>query len=175
MPLSFALETTRLILRPWCPADIEPFHAVCSDPQVMHHVGSGVPWSREQTNAFIDTAIATQEQLGYCRWAVIDKAADRLIGFCGFVPTQDGGEIGWRLAVSAWGRGLATEAAQAALNYGFENLRFPRVTATVQSGNAASLRVTEKLGLQYQNRFQRAGRDVLVFALANPSPRSPLT
>lgn len=190
------IETSRLLLRCWSLDDLEPFHAVCSDPRVMEYVGSGQPWSRSRTLEMIETAMATRRQHGYCRWAVILKPvvgsvpptlhtrpeerlaqqerdpvaspADPLIGFCGFVPAEGGAEIGWRLGAAHWGQGLATEAARATLQYGFETLRFPRVIATIQAGNAASRRVAEKLGMNYTHSFERAGREILVFAATPP-------
>ena len=121
---------------------------------------------------FIDRAIAQSLQHGYCQWPLILKDNGALTGFCGFVPVEGGAEIGWRLAFQRWGKGLATEAAQAALKYAFETLGFRRVTATVQSGNRASLRVVEKLGMHQEATIQRNGREVLVFAIARPDKAS---
>jgi [ribosomal protein S5]-alanine N-acetyltransferase len=211
------LETPRLLLRQWTLADVDPFQAVCADPRVMQFVGSGETWTRARTAAMIETAMAHEQQHGYCRWAVVLKPVERadesaqqvrrssaaaqpadyeppphkepligfcgvqrrgasflacpsqptgpLVGFCGFVPANEGAEIGWRLSADCWGRGLATEAARAALRHGFDVLSFPCIIATIQAGNAASLRVAEKIGMQYAQRFERGGREILVFAL----------
>jgi RimJ/RimL family protein N-acetyltransferase len=163
------LETDRLMLRQWAAADLEPFCALCSDPRVMQFVGNGQPWSRQQAAAFIDRALAQSREHGYCQWALVHKEAGAVIGFCGFVPAERGAEIGWRLASDYWGHGLATEAARAVIRYGFEKLRFERLLATVQTGNRASLRVMEKLGMQFDGSIVRDGRDVLIYSLANPS------
>jgi [ribosomal protein S5]-alanine N-acetyltransferase len=101
---------------------------------------------------------------GYCQWALIHKADDRLIGSCGFVTTETALEIGWRLAPDYWGQGLATEAAKAALEFGISTLRFRRVTATVQTANMASVRLIEKFGMTLECRFDRDGREVLIYA-----------
>jgi RimJ/RimL family protein N-acetyltransferase len=162
------LETGRLILRQWTDADLEPFYSICSDPRVMEFVRNGQAWSREQTKSFTDRAVAQSQQHGFCQWPLVHKDDGTLIGFCGFVPAEGGAEIGWRLAFQQWGRGLATEAAQAALKYGFETLGFERITATVQSGNNSSLRVVEKLGMHQEGKIERNGRDVLMFAIAKP-------
>lgn len=163
------LETNRLILRGWTPADELPLYAICSDPVVMRYVGDGAPWSRERTRQFIEESLATERQYGYCRWPLILKDDGLLVGFCGFTPTENGAEIGWRLARGYWGQGLATEAAQAVLKFGVEKLGFQRVTATVQSGNEASLRVAEKLGMAVEKRIERNGREVLML-VANAAP-----
>lgn len=164
-------STRRLIFRDWTPDDLEPFHSICSDPAVMQFVGDGETWSLERTRQFIDGAREMSQASGFCLWALVFKETSALIGFCGFRTANDGAEIGWRLAPKFWGQGLATEAAHAALQYGFEQLGFGRVFATVQSPNRPSIRVCEKLGLQYETVFQRNGREVLVYStfMARPS------
>lgn len=162
------LDTPRLLLRRWTAADEEPFHAICSDSLVMRFVGDGQPWSRERTRAFVEDAIFSQQQYGFCRWPLVLKESGALIGFGGFVHVEEGAEIGWRLASHHWGQGLASEAAIAVLKYGFESLHFQRVNATVQSGNSASIRIIEKLGMKLVDRFERDSRDVLRFSLGNP-------
>lgn len=161
-------ETDRLILRDWTDEDLEPFQAICSDPAVMQFVGDGQPWSEEKTKLWIESSIETARTHGYCRWALVLKGTSELIGFCGFVPTNDGPEIGWRLANKFWGAGLATEAATAALRYGFDTLGFRRVMALVQSPNRASIRVCEKLGMKFESCFQRNEREVLVYSISVP-------
>lgn len=164
--MTIPLETERLMFRDWQASDLEPFHAICSDPSVMQFVGDGTPWSRERTEQFIVSAREMSRTLGFCRWPVIDKASSAVIGFCGFVPASDSAEIGWRLAKESWGRGLATEAARAVLKHGFESLRFQRIIATVQAPNRASIRVVEKLGMKAESTFQRGGREVILFSIS---------
>lgn len=170
--MSILLETPRLLFRTWTDADEEPFHEICSDPLVMRFISDGTPWSMQQVTAFIEDSLSSDQQHGFCRWPLILKQTRKLIGFCGFVPSKDGAEIGWRLAAQHWGQGLATEAAQAVLTYGFESLGFERVTATVQAGNSASLRIVEKLGLRRCGRMVRDGREVLTFATTNLGHRT---
>lgn len=158
-------ETERLIFRDWTAADLEPFHALCADPSVMQFVGDGEPWSWERTEQFLARAREMSQTLGFCQWPLIHKPGSAVIGFCGFVPTSDGAEIGWRLAPEYWCRGLATEAAHAVLKHGFETLGFQRIVATVQSPNLASIRVMEKLGMQPESRFHRNGREVILFSI----------
>lgn len=155
------LETPRLIVRRWTGDDSEALHSICSDPDVMRYVGDGTPWNRERTRQFIEEALSAEQMHGYCRWPLIAKDAGLLAGFCGFIPAEEGAEMGWRLASQCWGRGLATEAAQAVLKYGVESLGFRRVTATVHCDNRASLRVAEKLGMSLETRTEQTTRVVL--------------
>jgi len=131
----------------------------------MQHVGDGRVWSREQTGEFIQNAVETLRDHGYCQWPMIHKADCKLIGYCGFVNTGDAPEIGWRLAPGYWGQGLATEAAQAVVKHGTGTVGFQRVIASVQAANAASIRVIEKLGMTLVKRFDRDGREVLSYAV----------
>jgi RimJ/RimL family protein N-acetyltransferase len=157
--------TDRLIFREWTVADLPTLHAICADPVVMQFVGDTGPWSLRKTNQWLKHTIDIGKSSGFCQWALVLKETSALIGFCGFVPVNDGAEIGWRLAQDAWRRGLATEAARAALRYGFDALGLQRVTAIVQAPNRASIRVCEKLGLTFERSFQRNGREVNVYAI----------
>lgn len=165
--MTIPLATERLMFRDWTAADLAAFHAICADRSVMQFVGDGEPWSTERAEQFIRHACEMSQTLGFCQWPVIHKETSTLIGFCGFVPTDDGAEIGWRLAKESWGQGLATEAARAVLKHGFETLGFQRVIATVQSPNLASIRVVEKLGMKAESRFPRNGREVILFSIKN--------
>lgn len=163
--MPFPPATERVIIREWVPADLGPFHSVCSDPDVMRFVGDGEPWSLERTDQFINRASEMSKTFGFCQWPLLHQESSTLIGFCGFVPANDGAEIGWRLAKPYWGQGLATEAAQAVLSFGFDTLGFQRIIATVQSGNQASIRVVQKLGMKAKSCFRRNERDVFLFAI----------
>ncbi len=145
--MATAFESERLIFREWFDADVPAFHRICSDPRVMEFVGDGRTWGIERTERFICHATESLRESGFCQWPLIHKADAALIGYCGFLQTGDGPEIGWRLAPEYWGRGLATEAARVALDHGFQELGFQRVVATVQSANEASIRVIQKLGM----------------------------
>ena len=158
-------DTNRLAFREWSDDDLDRFHAICSDPQVMQFVGDGQAWAKERTGEFIQFALETLQQHGYCQWPLIHKADGKLIGYCGFVNSDDAPEIGWRLAPEYWGQGLATEAARAVLTHGFETLGFQRVIATVQAANVASIRVIEKLGMTLVENFDRDGREVMLYSV----------
>jgi len=139
----------------------------------MQFVGDGQPWSRQQSIQFIQRAIDSFQQRKYCQWAMELKLESNCIGYCGLVPFDTGpdseskvAEIGWRIARSQWGRGLATEAARSVLDYGFNELRLERILATVQLHNRASQRVAEKLGMIRQKTILRNHREVLLFEIS---------
>jgi RimJ/RimL family protein N-acetyltransferase len=150
------VQTDRLLLRRWRPEDRAPFAAINADPEVMRFIGSGRVLGRGLSDDLIDRFEREWGRCGFGLWAVQWRdgaAGDGLLGFCGltvpmFLPAiLPAVEIGWRLARPAWGRGVATEAARAALAFGFGELAMGEIVAIVDPGNARSLRVCEKLGM----------------------------
>jgi RimJ/RimL family protein N-acetyltransferase len=138
--------TERLVLRRFTPDDAEAYAAINADPLVTRFVGG--PMSREASDASLARILAEEP---FARWAVERDGV--LLGFCGLGRhplAGDDVEIGWRLASSVWGQGLATEAATAVreLAYGTYGLR--RVVAVIHPDNVASLRVAEKIGRAYE-------------------------
>lgn len=125
---------------------------------MMRYVGTGQPHADvEQTRALLGRMITHQQKHGFCFWAMVEKESDQLIGSCGMGYQLDGGlpiEFGYTLARAYWGRGLATEAADAALRYVFENLPVTEIAASVDSRNVASQRVLEKIGFVFQRTEQ---------------------
>lgn len=147
----FRLETERLVLRSWREADIDPFHAICSDPLVMATLGPLL--SREQTAALIDRCVVRERELGFTFWAVERREDARLIGWCGVIrgnagPVDGLAEIGWRLASDCWGRGYASEGARATVDWSFANLPDASLWAITNVDNLSSRAVMERLGMR---------------------------
>jgi len=148
------LETERLLIQEWQPEDWLPFHSIATDPEVMRYIGAGAIWSDERTQQFIARQINQAKTLGYCLWKLVSKSSNQLIGHCGLQPLWGTGEteIGWWLARREWGKGLATEAARAALQDGLARLQLKRIIAIAQPANLASLNIMRKLGMQFERR-----------------------
>ncbi|HEY6760869.1 MAG TPA: GNAT family N-acetyltransferase [Baekduia sp.] len=152
------METERLRLRRWRPEDRAGLAAINGDAEVMRWIGSGRVLGRGLSDELVDRFEAEWRDRGYGLWAVEWKdGGGGLLGFCGltspsFMVDADAApaaEIGWRLARAAWGRGVATEAARAAVAYGFgERCGLREIVAVVAPENARSLRVVEKLGME---------------------------
>lgn len=147
------IVTERLVLRQWRDADREPFAAMGADPIVMEHfVG---PLDRAASDALIGREMAAIEARGWGLWAVERREDGRFLGFTGLgVLDLDTGtgpvtEIGWRLRADAWGHGYATEAARAALRYGFDTLGADEIVAVTAPANVRSRRVMERLGMTH--------------------------
>ena len=153
------LETPRLILREWLPDDWVRFKPIATNPQVIRYVGMGQPPSDEQIRAYIEAARKLYRDESFCLWPLVYREAQELIGFCGFDRLWGGEEIeiGYWLAPDYWGKGLATEAAQAVMRYGREKLGLRRVVAVAHPENKASIRVLEKLGMVYAKNVTHEG------------------
>ncbi len=148
------LRTGRLLLRRWREEDREPFAALNADPVVMEHFPSTL--TREQSDALVDRIEAHFDEHGYGLWAV--EADGAFVGFTGLVwqtyeaPFTPALEVGWRLAHSAWGHGVATEAATAALRRGLDVV--PSVISTTALTNVRSQRVMQRLGMRRELEFE---------------------
>ena len=145
------LRTGRLLLRRWRPEDRAPFRAMNADPVVMEHLPAYA--SPAQSDAFADRIEAHFERHGFGLWALEFPGALPFGGFVGLsVPSYEAFftpcvEIGWRLSAAAQGHGFATEAALAALAFGFERLGLPEIVSFTVPANVRSRRVMEKLGM----------------------------
>ncbi len=145
------LRTDRLLLRGWMPEDRVALAAINADPRVMEFIGA--PMAREQSDIMADRIEANLARQGFGFWAVEVPGQAPFIGFVGlnvpsfearFMPTV---EIGWRLAVDSWGHGYASEAALAALDYGFDVVRLDEIVAFTSERNVRSRRVMERIGM----------------------------
>lgn len=147
------LTTERLALRPFTEADIEPYAAINADPEVMRYIGSGVPQTLEQTRAAVGRTIGRWRDQGWGTFAVDLAATGEMIGFAAlavpeFLPEiLPAVEVGWRIARPHWGSGYAPEAAREVIRFAFEDLGMDRLVSCIHTGNAASIRVAEKLGM----------------------------
>lgn len=151
------LRTDRMLMRRWTEADREPFAAMNADPRVMEHFPSTL--TRAESDAFVDRVERGFEEHGFGLWALELSATGAFVGFTGLsVPRFHVGwmdrreqpvvEVGWRLAPEVWGLGLATEAARAAVRFGFEELGRREVVSFTVVGNLRSLAVMRRLGMR---------------------------
>jgi len=147
------IKTNRLLLRRWRDDDVEPFAAMCSDPEVMRYIGSGATRTREQAQASIKAYERDWDENGYglCAVELLDDGG--FLGFTGlsepsFLPeVMPAVEIGWRFARQSWGKGYASEAAHAVLEYGLNDLGLSEIISIYQAENHASERIMQKLGM----------------------------
>ncbi len=147
------IETQRLILREFQRDDAQELSLILANPKVMKFSPTGI-LSVAQTQEKVESFITSYKKYGFGKWAVVLKESRELIGYCGIaleeIDSKNEREIGYRFDSKLWGKGLATEAADAALHYGFENFNFPCILGIVERSNTASARVLEKLDMKYE-------------------------
>lgn len=147
------IETERLRLRPWRAEDRPAFEALVNTPAMMAKLGGVRPAAG--IDAMFTRRLDDQARYGHCYWAVELRGADALIGSCGIriahnygsAPVAGMPEIGWRIAEAQWGKGLAREAAEASIDWGWTNLDAPAIGAWTTIGNARSWGLMERLGM----------------------------
>lgn len=149
------LRTARVLLRGWTDDDLEPFAAMCADPVVMAHFPATL--TRAESETTVARVRAHFAEHGYGLWAV--EVDGVFAGWTGLQWSEVTGtrelEIGWRLAHDFWGRGLATEAAGAALAYGLE-----QVCRVVSVTNERSWRLMERIGMRREREFDHPRPDL---------------
>ena len=145
------LTTRRLVLRPWREQDLPAFAELNADPRVMQYMPKLL--SREESDSLAMRSYEQFDRHGFGRWAVEIPGSAPFAGFVGLsIPQFDAHftpcvEIGWRLAHEHWGYGYATEAARAALQFGFEQLRLDEIVSFTVPENRRSRSVMERLGM----------------------------
>ena len=146
-------ETDRLRLRNWEDADEHAFYEIMNTPAVMQYLG-GVQTLKEW-NAAYQRILGFTRDFGHTFWIVEDKATHEIQGFCGLKRVNNPGagelvgtpEIGWRLRESAWGRGIAKEAAMASLDLAFGRFGYDYVIALTIPRNSESQGLMKRLGM----------------------------
>ncbi len=145
------LETPRLRLRPFHDSDLPGLAALCADPDVMRYFPETM--DRPAAEALAQRIRLHFDTHGFGPWSVSVVGGPRYVGFVGLmVPLFEAHftpcvEAGWRLSRGVWGQGYATEAARAALAFGFETLGLAEIVAMTVPANIRSRRVMERLGM----------------------------
>jgi RimJ/RimL family protein N-acetyltransferase len=151
MSHTFELSTPRLLLRQWKETDRIQFAALCADSEVMRFFAA--PQAREASDRSIDIWTAELVERGWSNWAVEVKNTGAFIGFVGLsiprraLPFMPCVEVGYRLAKQHWGQGYATEAAQEALRFAFEDVNLNEIVSFTAKLNLPSQTVMRRLGM----------------------------
>ena len=169
-----ALETPRLVIRPFCMDDLQPVHRLFDVELREAELGTVGAQTLPERAEWLQWAVLNYVQLAklyqppYGDRAVVHKQTQQLIGACGFVPCLNAfeqcavlspappqsrdwlatPEVGYAMTPPLQGQGYATEAAQALVDYAFQHLRLKRIVATTTYENAASMGVMRKIGMR---------------------------
>lgn len=147
------LSTPRLVLRALRPTDLDDLYTYASDPEIDRFT----PWthfkSLDQARTNLDEFLAEYEQYGMGAWGIEHRADQRLIGIANFSrphPINRRVEMGYTIARAYWGQGYATEAAQALIRFGLDQMHLVRIEAVCLPEHIASARVLQKAGMQFE-------------------------
>ncbi|MBC7905177.1 MAG: GNAT family N-acetyltransferase [Rhodospirillaceae bacterium] len=146
-----------MILRHWREADLVPFRALGVNPGVMEFFPATL--SAAESDALAHQLMAAFAKSGWGMWAVELPGQAPFIGTVGLkvpavpLPCSPCVEVAWRLDRDHWGKGLATEAAQAVLDYGFSQLGLAEIVSFTALPNVRSKAVMERLGMQPDGEF----------------------
>ncbi|WP_289501052.1 GNAT family N-acetyltransferase [Gloeocapsopsis sp. IPPAS B-1203] len=146
-------------------SDLDALAAIWADPEVTRFLPSrGVPISRENAEKSLQSFIKHWQERGYGVWAIVENSS-QMIGYCGlrYLDEINETEVLYGLAKAYWGRGIATQAAQAAVSYGFNVAHLDKLIAMALPDNLASRRVIQKAGLQYEKQIHIFNLDVLYY------------
>ncbi|CAN5198298.1 GNAT family N-acetyltransferase [soil metagenome] len=152
------LRTPRLILREFIVEDALNMFELNADPEIIRFTG-------DEPFKSIDEAIALMKNYeqyrsyGYGRWTVLEELSSEYVGWCGLNFNSESGEtdLSFRFKRNRWGKGIATEAAIACINYGFNELKLSKIIGRAMKENRASIRVLEKTGMQFEKEFDAHG------------------
>ena len=160
----YIIQTNRLGLRKWKPEDLVPFAEMNSDPKVMEFFPHTL--TKEESDAFANKIINDFNAKGFGLYAVDELSSGEFIGFIGLsIPTFESNftpcvEIGWRIAHRFWGKGYAPEGADACIKYANETLNILEIVSFTATINKKSIRVMEKIGMNYCGTFNHPKVDI---------------
>lgn len=150
-------QSKRLLLREFSEQDATGMYALNADSEVMAFTGDDPFESVEAAREFLRNYAAYRNS-GMGRWAVIRKADNMFLGWCGLKKHPNGQvDLGYRLLRKYWARGYASEAARLSLQHGFERLHLEEIIARTHAENVASIRVALKLGMQFWKKERVEG------------------
>ncbi|HEY8804259.1 MAG TPA: GNAT family N-acetyltransferase [Clostridium sp.] len=156
------INTVHLIIKPFCMDDIDGLYKIYSDEKVMAYIPEGVmsyEWVKDLIKWMVEYCYEknTPENIIKFGVSVVDKEKKKVIGWCGLGSLDcnpEDIEIFYGLSSEYWGQGLATEAANAMLEYGFNTIGLKRIIAVVKPDNIASKKVIEKIGMKFEKIFK---------------------
>jgi [ribosomal protein S5]-alanine N-acetyltransferase len=165
------LETERLKLRHFLPADLDELASILTDPETMQYYER--PFTVAESERWIAQNLDRYETDGFGLWVIESKENGEFLGDCGpvrrFVDERDEVEIGWQVKRTRWRQGIASEAGAACRDYAFGPLGLDRVISLVRPENVPSRGVAEKIGMSIEKEIDYKGMNHYVYVLERRS------
>lgn len=152
------LETKRLILRKLSIEDVEDLYSYSCNQEIYQYVAWEPHNTKSDTVKFIEFALSQYENYKVIPWGIENKENRKLIGtidFSSWQPKHHIAEIGYMLSQDYWGKGIATEAANAVIQFGFNHMDLVRIQAKCFVDNKSSARVMEKTGMTFEGIIRK--------------------
>jgi [ribosomal protein S5]-alanine N-acetyltransferase len=152
------IETKRLILRKAVPEDAQDMLKYLSDQEVVKHMGLNAFQSIEDAMNEIQWYDSIREEGSGIRWGIALKVNNSMIGSCGFLNIEakhSRADVGYELSKDWWGKGIASEALEAVIQYGFVHLHLERIQALIEPENTASQKLVEAKGFHKEGLLRR--------------------
>ena len=162
------LETERLLIRKFTPADLPALIEMRCVPEVNIYLGGTKYQNPEKITARLQFYLDCYEKNGYAACAMIWKETGEFFGWSGLQPLEDSGEIevGYGMKKEFWRRGIGLECASAWLDYGFKTLGLERIVAVAAPENTGSWRIMEKCGMKFEGLKFHYGMDLVFYAIS---------
>jgi ribosomal-protein-alanine N-acetyltransferase len=158
------IETKRLLLRELVPSDEQGMFEMDADPEVHKYLGNQPVKTMEECREVIHFIRQQYIDNGIGRWAVVEKETNQFIGWAGFKLIKeeinnhsDFYDLGYRFIKKYWGKGYATEATKACIDYGFNKMDLQEIYARTMTDNLNSRKVLEKSGFEFAGTFNLNG------------------
>jgi len=171
--MNIIIETSRLLLRTFTEDDAALIYELNLDPDVIRYTHDPIR-DRAHASEILERVIIPQYALyDHGRWAVHIRSNLEFLGWCGLKYRAELNEIdlGYRFKKDGWGKGYATEAAWASIQYGFEKIGLQRIVARAEIDNIGSWKVLEKCGMTYIGDEEVDGYPVKTYEIFAPSVR----
>jgi len=162
------VETERLLLRKFTPANLDELINLRSDEEVIKYLGGKKLQNPEAIAKRLKVYIDCYEKFGFGVCAIIWKETCEIIGWSGLMPLDDTSEIevGYGMIKEFWGKGIGYECAMAWLKYGFEKANLERIVAVASPENTGSRRIMEKCGMRYEKTETHYGMECVFYAVS---------
>jgi ribosomal-protein-alanine N-acetyltransferase len=164
------IRTKRIFMRKFTKEDIKEFYEIVKKQEVGEWLGIGKGMSFEEAEGYVNKIIKHWTIHNFGVWAVTNESNKEIIGHCGlrYIDDTDDIEIIYLLDPKFWGKGLATEAGNVAVQYAFNSLKVDKLLARVRTNNSKSKNVINKLGFKFIGDREYDGRPLSYYELFKP-------
>jgi len=172
--MNVVIETDRLLLRKFTENDTALLFQLNLDPEVIRYTHDPITDVEHAKKILSDVILPQYSLYNHGRLATHLKSSLEFIGWCGlkYLPETNEVDLGYRFMKKFWGKGYATEAALACIEYGFTKLNLPLIIGRALPGNLASIKVLEKCGMKYLYEEVMHGYLHKTYQVTNPAIKS---